>query len=546
MNGSNRRSMISAVAGFFALGLFVIALIYWSIRTPAFSFNIGEWDAVLRVLMVGAIVAFSVYLIAAPESVGAAVGKRSTRLTANAFIVSLVAIGIAIAINVLLDTGIQAARADFTANKDFSLSEQTLSILREVDARGRPVKATAFNSARANTGIDPQRMEDLLKEYSARSSQFSYEIVDPIVNPAAASALGVTRIGTIVFDNGEKREYANSVSEADFTSALARLLQDKVRRVAFLTGHGERSSASFEQNGYQQIASDLERENYQVASWNLVISPTLTVSDVTVLVIAAPSQAIGSQDMQKIQSYLDNGGRAMLLLDPQMSDEALKPLADLLTRYGVQAVKGAVVDRRSASATDPTLVVVDSYPSSDITADLQREPRQVTLFPLSMGFKPPTSTVGGLDTTPLIQSSPTSEESWLETDLQSQQIAYNEGKDLPGPVNMAVQLAPPSASTTTTDTTNSAAKPRIVAIGDADFASNYFTQQVPANIDLFANSVAWLSGANELVSIRPKDETAPRQITLDTGQKNLIFASTVLALPVLVLIVGAFNWWRRR
>jgi ABC-type uncharacterized transport system involved in gliding motility auxiliary subunit len=363
MNRSNRRSMISAIAGFFALGLFVIALIYWSIRTPAFSFNIGEWDAVLRVLMVGAIIAFSVYLIAAPESVGAAVGKRSTRLTANAFIVSLVAIGIAIAINVLFDTGIQAARADFTANKDFSLSEQTLSILREADARGRPVKATAFYSARANTGIDPQRMEDLLKEYSARSSQVSYEIVDPIVNPAAASALGVTRIGTIVFDNGEKREYANSVSEADFTSALARLLQDKVRRVAFLTGHGERSSASFEQNGYQQITSDLERENYQIASWNLVISPTLTVSDVTVLVIAAPSQAIGSQDMQKIQSYLDNGGRAMLLLDPQMPDEALKPLADLLTRYGVQTVKGAVVDRRSASATDPTLVVVDNYPS---------------------------------------------------------------------------------------------------------------------------------------------------------------------------------------
>jgi ABC-type uncharacterized transport system involved in gliding motility auxiliary subunit len=538
--------MISAIAGFFALGFFVIALIYWSIRTPAFSFNIGEWDAVLRVLMVGAIVAFSVYLIAAPESVGAAVGKRSTRLTANAFIVSLVAIGIAIAVNVLFDTGIQAARADFTANKDFSLSEQTISILREVDARGRPVKATAFYSARANTGIDPQRMEDLLKEYSARSSQVSYEIVDPIVNPAAASALGVTRIGTIVFDNGEKREYANSVSEADFTSALARLLQDKVRRVAFLTGHGERSSASFEQTGYQQITSDLERENYQVASWNLVISPTLTVSDVTVLVIAAPSQAIGSQDMQKIQSYLDNGGRAMLLLDPQMPDEALKPLADLLARYGLRAVKGAVVDRRSASATDPTLVVVDNYPSSDITADLQREPRQVTLFPLSMGFKPPTSTVGGLDTTPLIQSSPTSEESWLETDLQSQQIAYNEGKDLPGPVNMAVQLAPTSASTTTTDTTGSAAKPRIVAFGDADFASNYFTQQVPANIDLFANSVAWLSGANELVSIRPKDDTAPRQITLDTGHKNLIFASTVLALPVLVLIVGAFNWWRRR
>jgi hypothetical protein len=84
--------MVSAIAGFLALGLFLIGLIYWAISTPPFNFNIGQWDVTLRVLMVGAIIAFSVYLIAAPESVGAAVGKRSTKLTANALVVSLVAI----------------------------------------------------------------------------------------------------------------------------------------------------------------------------------------------------------------------------------------------------------------------------------------------------------------------------------------------------------------------------------------------------------------------------------------------------------------------
>jgi ABC-type uncharacterized transport system involved in gliding motility auxiliary subunit len=543
MRPNNKRSMVSAIAGFIALGLFVIALIYWAISTPPFNFNIGQWDILLRVLMVGAIVAFSVYLIAAPESVGTAVGKRSTRLTANALVVSLVAIGIAIAINVLFET-LPAARADFTANKDFSLSDQTLSVLREIDARGRPVKATAFYSNRAQSSINPQTMEDLLKEYSARSGSISYEIVDPISNPAAARELGVDRIGTVVFDNGEKREFTTSISEADYTSALARLLQNEVRTVAFLTGHGERSIDSFEQDGFQQVTAALERENYQVVSWNLVISPTLTVSNATVLVIAEPRQVIGSQDLQRIQAYLDGGGRAMLMLDPAMSAEALRPLADLLVRYGVQAVQGAVVDRRSASPTEPTLVVVDDYPTREITEDLQRN-RDVTLFPLTMGFRPPTSTVGGLETLALIQSSPTVEESWLETDMQSQQVTFNDGVDIPGPVNMAIQLAPPSAAATQTETT-SVVQTRLVAFGDADFASNGFTQQVPANVDLFANSVAWLAGANELVSIRAKEETAPRSLTLDTGQKNLIFTSTVLGLPVLVLLIGAFNWWRRR
>ena len=544
MKPNNRRSMVSAIAGFLALGLFVIGLIYWAISTPAFNLNIGQWDVTLRVLMVGAIIAFSVYLIAAPESVGTAVGKRSTRLTANAFVISLVAIGIGIAVNVLFET-VPAARADFTANRDFSLSDQTLSVLSEIEKSGKPVKATAFYSNLDPGGVNFQQMEDLLKEYSARSGSVTYEIVDHIRNPSAQQALGSTRGGQVVFDNGEKRQIADSVSEAQFTSALARLLQERVRTVAFLTGHGERSFESFEQSSYQRISTALEGENYQVVTWNLVVSPTLTVSDVTVLVIADPRQVIGTQDLQRIQSYLDAGGRALILFDPQMSADAVKPLADLLARYGVETVQGAVVDRKSASATDPTLVVVDDYPTREITEDLQRAPRQVTLFPFSMGFKPPTSTVGGLEVLPLIQSSPTVEDSWLETDLQSQQVTYNEGTDVPGPVSMAIQIAAPSASLAQTDTTN-VPKTRIVAYGDADFASNLFAQQVPANADLFANSVAWLAGANELVSIRAKEATAPRYITLDTGQKNLIFMSTVLALPVLVLIVGAFNWWRRR
>ncbi|MDQ6694521.1 MAG: ABC transporter, partial [Chloroflexota bacterium] len=59
-------------------------------------------------------------------------------------------------------------------------------------------------------------------------------------------------------------------------------------------------------------------------------------------------------------------------------------------------------------------------------------------------------------------------------------------------------------------------------------------------------SVSWLAGANELVSIRPKDPSARRTVTLDNTQKNLIFTSTVFGLPLLTLLTGAFMWWRRR
>ena len=110
---------------------------------------------------------------------------------------------------------------------------------------------------------------------------------------------------------------------------------------------------------------------------------------------------------------------------------------------------------------------------------------------------------------------------------------------------MGLTIAP-QASGSTTSTITSTVNTKLVVFSDADFASNFAVQQVPANNDLFANSVAWLAGSYDLVSVRAKPANSPRTLTLDAGQKNLIFTSTVLGLPILVLLSGAYIWWRRR
>ncbi|MEO8284939.1 MAG: GldG family protein [Chloroflexota bacterium] len=536
------KSLISTISGFAALGFFAMALVYWAAFTdPAFNLNIGQWDGTLRVLMVLAIIAFSVYLIIAPESIGASVGKRSTRLTANALLVSLVAIGIAIAINIIVDN-VPVARADLTAGQDFTLSDQTLKVLQELDARGTNVTAVAFYSDRAASGVTRTQMEDMLKEYDSHSSRLSYEFVDPYLSPARATELGATRLGTVVFDDGKKRAFANSITEADFTSAILRMMETQTKTVAFLSGHGERDPNGADEASYSQAKAALERENYQVLSWNLVTSPTLTISNVNVLVIASPLKALTAQETQTVSSYLDSGGRVLMMVDPQMPPEAIQPMASILQKYGVTPEQGAILDQHSASPQEPTLVVVNNFPPNDITTDLARTQAAI-VFPFAMGLKPPTSTVGSFVVTQLAQSSPGQDVSWLETDLQTQAAQYDEGKDIPGPVSIGLSIAP-SATDSVTNTT--VPKTRLVVYSDADFPSNVALQSFPANVDLFANSVSWLAGANELVSIRAKEPTAPRLVTLDTTQKNLLGVVTVLGLPMLVLLFGAFTWWRRR
>jgi ABC-type uncharacterized transport system involved in gliding motility auxiliary subunit len=65
------------------------------------------------------------------------------------------------------------------------------------------------------------------------------------------------------------------------------------------------------------------------------------------------------------------------------------------------------------------------------------------------------------------------------------------------------------------------------------------------NRDLFLNMMNWLSSDEDLISIRPK-EPEDRRISLNQRQMKVIFYSSVLAIPLLVVAGGLWVWWRRR
>jgi ABC-type uncharacterized transport system involved in gliding motility auxiliary subunit len=531
-----------------ALGFAILSVIYAIfVVTPAPELNPTTWDWTLRILIIAAIVSFSVYLLAAPETLGDVASRRSTRFTANALIAALVAIGVAILLNVVVDR-FATASADLTAAKTFTLSEQTKKILSELKD---DVKAIAFYDPNSNSTVSRQQIDDLLKAYKSNSNgRLTTELVDYFRDPIRTASYLQTASGdvqnqfpAVVFDNGKKRETTHEVTEAGFTTALVKLQQNLVPTVRFLTGHGERDSNSFAQDGYGQARQQLEKENYKIDTVSLVTG-TLSVSDTNVLIIAEPQRALSASEVQSVQKYLDAGGHALILIDSLQPTAAFDSLRPVLEKYGVTPVQGATVDSKSVPQLGPAAVLVNSYPSSsEITAPLQRGNLN-TLFYISAGLKPPTSTVGNMQVTSIIQSSFGEQNSFLDTDIKPDtpsdaQIKYDAGKDLPGPVTMGLTVAPADSVTNTVKT-------RLAVYGDSDFPSNFVIQQVPTNLDLFANSVSWLSGANELVSIRAKDPEAPRQVTLDANQQRVVFFSTVLGMPLLVMLLGALIWWRRR
>jgi ABC-type uncharacterized transport system involved in gliding motility auxiliary subunit len=55
----------------------------------------------------------------------------------------------------------------------------------------------------------------------------------------------------------------------------------------------------------------------------------------------------------------------------------------------------------------------------------------------------------------------------------------------------------------------------------------------------------WLSSDEDLISIRPK-EPEDRRLMLSRRQMSMIFSSSVIGLPLIVVVAGLMVWWKRR
>ena len=98
----------------------------------------------------------------------------------------------------------------------------------------------------------------------------------------------------------------------------------------------------------------------------------------------------------------------------------------------------------------------------------------------------------------------------------------------------------PAEPPASTDDLERVAGGRVVVIGTTGFITNN-TALVGQNIDLFLNSVAWLVGEEDQISIRA-NESAKGSLTMNLVQTFLVWLIALFVVPPLC-IVGAFSTW---
>ena len=432
------------------------------------------------------------------------------------------------------------------------LSSRTVAALHSMT---NSVKVTLFFDA-ANEEFFPDIVA-LLNEYRAVNKNISIRTVDYVQDPGEAEKVkaqyklaGTDNKDLVIFDcadrvktvsgaaitqytleqvpNEKEREFRKKPvafsGEKIFTAMLMALQNAEPLRAYFLQGHGEPSLTDNGKFGYLKFASAL-RQNF-IAVTNLELPAATEIPmDCNLLVIAAPAAAFTDPELQKIDRYLSQGGRLLLLFD-YASLKHPTGLEEILRRWGINVLADIAQDpQNTITGQDIAVRAFGEHPMVNSLTDFSLQlvlPRPVEKIRLQ---NPPANAP---EVTQLAMTSPAAT---LTADRSDPPRSYSlisaaEQKPAPGVANLRGNT-------------------RLIVAGDSIFLGNYYIE-AGANRDFLNSAANWLLDRPQLIEgIGPRPVTEFRLLMTKHRQQQLRWL-LLGALPGGVLIFGWLVWLVRR
>lgn len=445
----------------------------------------------------------------------------------------LFAVAVVAVVLVVVNVAAASTRAqiDLSADRRFSLSGETRTVLRAVR---HPLDITAFLNESGGAARDARFLLARFREVNRR---IDYEIVDPDERPSEARRFGITSYATVVLQYDGRRADAPQVTEPDLATAILRLLRERTPTVCVTTGHGEADFDDDGPGGLSRVATLLEQNAYRARTVDLARDAEVP-AECEVVWVAGPRVALTPTGMDALRRYEEDAGKLLVLASP-LSEANLNPL---LEPYGITFLGGVVADPDRSASVDPTDVIAEDFPTANPVMD--GIPR--LQLPVTGGLltAPTDQLPEGLTVSRLATSS---DAAWVESTPDE---GFSPGAgDFPGPVVLAA-AADDSTIEAGAERRVGAARPgivrtRVVVTGSAEWPTNQLLDRL-GNRRLLVGALSWLTQEEELLTVatrlpgaRPLPWTAERQ-------RQTLFL-TVGLVPGLVVLAGLASWqWRRR
>lgn len=476
----------------------------------------------------------------------------------------LLIIGVLALINILSVN--YFVRLDFTADKQYTLSKVTKSILKNLK---EPVTVTVYFSEDVPTPLLQAKKDfkDILTEYANRSNRkVVYEFIDPVDDETKQKAqqAGIApRVVNMrekdqvkqqmvflgaVLQMGDRKEVIpviqpGAAMEYDLTMAIKKLSVVEKPSIALLQGQREPDPAGIHQ-AYSGMSVLYNVEPVFLNDTSYFLNKYKT------LMIVAPKDSFPASYLAQIDRYVKEGGNLYIAMDRVDIDPQTNAtfavntgLESWLKAKGLTIAEDFVVDQQCGQITAQVgpgayqivpfhyLPNVNHFADHTITNGLES-----MLFPFvssisfigdsSRSFVPLvfTSELAGKLPAPVIFDL---NKEWTEADFPQ--------KSLP----LAAALVPKTGK-----------EGKMVVVADGGFAVNGDGQQQhevqPDNVNFMVNAIDWLSDDTGLIELRTKGVTTRMLSDLSDGTRAFLKYFNFL-LPIFLIVgYGIYRMNRNR
>lgn len=533
------RSQLGGWAGFIGGAALLVGLLGWLWQGSLANF-------VGAALLVGASGVLLWALLNPRDALNLVTGRQARHGTV-AVLSTFVLIGIVVLTYLLVYRSVIVI--DMTQSQRFSLSDETLGVLRQIN---RPLRITGFYSARA---LPVREVDDqFFQLYStATDGLITREYIDPEEQPALAQRFGVQQDaavfisylnpdGSVDFDT-IARVPRSGTQERDLTEAISRLLIAGEITVLFEVGHGGLDPTDGGQSGLSGINNGIRESGlitYPLDLVELTRGGGSIPPEAAAVILPRPVAPFAEETVAIIDEYLQSGGALFIMADPIFRETAFLSEDTVFNQYlwdnyGLRTLDAVVVDFQASGQTALDIIGAAVFGGTAISERL--DPETEPLFfrvarALAVDDSPPPDVANG-------RVVMTSELSYGETNFEAlaetNSYEFDEGSDLPGPL------------TTVAWAWNQENDSRILLVGDSDFATN---GQVLAggtgNAILFTDGLSWLTGFGDRVSFGTRFFSVGLPlVVIEQSTLDAIAFISIIVLPGSLLLAGVVVWLRR-
>lgn len=429
--------------------------------------------------------------------------------TVVSVLLAAMASALATALAVRMDVTVDCPRAGLAT----SFSPRTRNVL--ADSSG-DVSVTCFLS-RKDPRFRPLGifLRAIRREAAALGgARVSVKFVDPTWDLGPAERLVAKGVAeeSLVFEKGRRTvilSLKEDHGERVCAAAIRQLTTPALRRNVYWTkGHGESAFDDYGTFGFSDIARDLSREGYRNSFIELAQDRPVP-GDCALIVIAGPKREFSRAELGRLDAYLREGGRLLVLMNAFAEDG----VASLLSTWGLRPQSAQIAGAKTLTGADMIVPIASDH----ALASPLNGSRLVLERPGAFVPSVTAEVANGADS-----------------------IGFSALASVGQTVLAAVVERGAGVGSDLTIRPT-----RIIAVGDPTFVMNGpLAARANANRDFFLNCIAYLSGTDAYGSSGAESDLLVIGMDYDTGIRFL--AVTVVGIPFVVFVAMLIAVIRRR